>query len=66
MEKSSESDTNILYLIYDGDCILCRNSAKALKISKAVGRIEIINARSSHPLVTEASGSGYNLNEGFL
>ena len=66
MEKSSESDTNILYLIYDGDCILCRNSAKALKIRKAVGRIEIINARNSHPLVTEASASGYNLNEGIL
>lgn len=57
---------NILYLIYDGDCILCRNSAQALKIKKTVGHLEIINARSCHPMVIEAKESGYDLNEGIL
>ncbi len=45
---------NTLYLIYDGDCILCRNSAQAVKIKKSIGNLEIINARSDHPLVIEA------------
>lgn len=62
----SESPANILYVIYDGDCILCRNSAQAIKIKKAIGHLEIINARVSHPLVTEALNKGYDLNEGIL
>lgn len=57
---------NTLYLIYDGDCILCRNSAQAIKIKESVGNLEIINARTSHRLVTEVLEKGYDLNEGIL
>ena len=57
---------NTLYLIYDGDCILCRNSAQAIKIKQAIGNLEIINARETHPLVTEVMALGYNLNEGII
>ena len=55
-----------LYLIYDGDGILCSNTAKAMQIKQSVGQLEIINARMSHPLVTEALNKGYDLNEGIL
>lgn len=66
MTSSLESAKNILYLIYDGDCILCSNSAQAIKIKNSVGHLEIINARTSHPLVTEALENGFDLNEGIL
>ena len=66
MKIISESQESTLYLIYDGDCILCRNSAQAIKIKKAIGHLEIINARDSHPLVIEALKMGYDLNEGIL
>lgn len=55
-----------LYLIYDGDCILCSNSARAIKIKKSVGELELINARESNPLVKKAFENGYNLNEGIV
>lgn len=58
--------TNKLYLIYDGDCLLCRNTAKPLKIKKAVGDLELLNARVAHPLVNEAKKLNYDLNEGIL
>lgn len=66
MVTISEPATDTLYLIYDGDCVLCRNTAQATKIKKSVGHLEIINARTSHPLVTEAIKNGYNLNEGII
>ena len=66
MEISQTQPASILYLIYDGDCVLCRNITKALKIKKAVGALEVINGRSSHPLVKEAYQNHFNLNEGIL
>ncbi len=51
---NSITDKNTLYLIYDGECPLCRSSAHALIIKKAVGDLVLINARDSHPLVTSA------------
>lgn len=61
-----QTTTNTLYLIYDGDCILCRNSAQAVKIKKSVGNLQLINARESHPLAKEALEKGYDLNEGIV
>lgn len=57
---------NIIYLVYDGECLLCSQCAKALKIKKAVGELEIINARFEHPLVEEVKKRGYDLNEGLI
>tara|TARA_R110002110_G_scaffold415800_1_gene656288 strand:+ start:44746 stop:45738 length:993 start_codon:yes stop_codon:yes gene_type:complete len=55
-----------IYLIYDNECILCTQCAKALKIKNAVGHLEVISARIDHPLVTEALELGYDLNEGIV
>jgi len=61
-----QSNFNTLYLIYDGECILCKNTALAFRIREAVGRLEIINARDTHPMVDEVQQKGYDLNEGIL
>jgi len=66
MSNSLKNINNIIYLIYDGDCILCSNSAKALKIKKSVGELQTINARTNHQLVNEAIDKGYDLNEGII
>lgn len=55
-----------IYLIYDGECLLCRQSAKALRLKKTVGQLTIINARTEHPLVNEVMKKGYDLNEGII
>lgn len=66
MTRKTNSATTTVYLIYDGDCILCKNSAQAIKIKKSIGNLEIINARELHPLVKEAMKKGYDLNKGIL
>jgi len=66
MDTMTELSKQTLYLIYDGDCILCSNTAQAMKIKKSVGQIELINARETNPLVKEALDKGYDLNEGIV
>ena len=55
-----------IHLIYDGECIMCRHTAKALKLKKAAGELTLINARQGHDLVRKAVDMGYNLNKGIL
>lgn len=60
------SANDLIQLVYDGECPMCRNAAKVLKIRKAGGKLEIINARTDHPLVHEVKKAGYNLNDGII
>ena len=58
-------DKNTLYLIYD-ECPLCRISAHALNIKKAVGNLILINARELHPLVSSAYARGFDPDLGII
>tara|TARA_B100000989_G_scaffold287898_1_gene257988 strand:- start:1299 stop:2342 length:1044 start_codon:yes stop_codon:yes gene_type:complete len=63
--RTSERDNGI-FLIYDNECLLCRQSATALRLKDAVGKLTTINARTEHPLVKEVTSKGYDLNEGII
>lgn len=55
-----------LTIIYDGDCVLCRNCAFAFRLQQSVGEFELINAREKSPLVLQLIEQGMNLNKGML
>ena len=59
-------DPGVLYLIYDGDCLLCRNTALALRLKQQVKELVLINAREQHPLVRYAREHRLDLNEGVV
>lgn len=63
MVKKTEQE---VWIIYDGECPLCNYSAKMVKIKKAVGRVQLINARSSDPMLEQVKIAGLDLNEGFI
>ena len=52
-----------IYLIYDGECPICRYAAKVIRLRESVGALEIINARNNHKLVEEAKKQGYEMDE---
>lgn len=62
----TQADKKTLYLIYDDECPLCRSSAHALNIKKAVGNLVLINARESHPLVKAAYERGFDPDRGII
>lgn len=59
-------NNDTVYLIYDGECPICGYAAKVTKLRESVGKLEIINARESHLLVTEAKKQGYDLDKGIV
>ena len=53
-----------LKIIYDGDCPFCARYVAMVRLQAAVGPVELIDARSGHPLARELTERGYDLNDG--
>lgn len=53
-------------LVYDGMCPMCTSYARATRIRKQFGGLELIDARSGAPLVKDLIKQGYDLNEGMV
>lgn len=57
---------NALQIVYDGECPFCTNYVTMVRLRDSVGEVELINARSNHPIVAEIKGNGLDLNEGMV
>lgn len=55
-----------LYLLYDGDCLLCQNAAWYFRLRKAAGELHLINLREHLSLAGWLKSVGLNVNEGVL
>jgi predicted DCC family thiol-disulfide oxidoreductase YuxK len=53
-----------IVVVYDGDCPLCSSYTRMMRLSKAVGRPSLVNARERPELVKALAESGLNLDEG--
>jgi predicted DCC family thiol-disulfide oxidoreductase YuxK len=53
-------------VVYDGECIFCRNFARLLRLRDSVGPVELLDARSGDPRVLAYQRQGYDLNQGML
>ncbi len=52
------------YIVYDGECPFCSNYVSLIRIRDVAGPVELINARSHHPIVDKLLNDGYDLDEG--
>ena len=50
-------------IVYDGECPVCSAYVRMLRL-RALGDVELINARDDHPLVRSLENSGVDLDEG--
>jgi predicted DCC family thiol-disulfide oxidoreductase YuxK len=53
-----------IVVVYDGDCPLCNSYVRMTRLSKAVGRPTLVNARERPELIKALAESGVNLDEG--
>ena len=51
-------------LVYDGDCPVCKQYVRYLRLREAVGPVELVSARDHHPVVLWLQQEGFDLNEG--
>ncbi len=54
------------WLVYDGECPLCSNYARYLRVKQAVGELVLVNAREGGPLVEEVRSLPHDLNDGMV
>ena len=52
------------WLVYDGECPLCRDYARRLDVKRSVGKLILVDARQGGPAVEEIRGLPWDLNEG--
>src|SRR5690348_12499633 len=55
---------NKMVVVYDGECPFCRNYVRLMSLRKAVGEVELVDARTQAPAVRRFVELGYDLNEG--
>jgi predicted DCC family thiol-disulfide oxidoreductase YuxK len=61
--------TDGVVLVYDGECPLCTTAAKASRIKKEFGSLELVDARVPGDytwLIGEITKRGYDLDEGMV
>ena len=55
-----------VWLVYDGDCPICRNYARYLRVKESVNELILVDARKGGPLVEEIRKLPHNLDEGMV
>jgi predicted DCC family thiol-disulfide oxidoreductase YuxK len=55
-----------LIVVYDGECPFCSNYVRLMSLRKAVGRVELVDARSGGAIVREIAAKGLDLDEGMV
>ena len=62
---AADQSTDVrLVVVYDGECPFCRSYVRLMALREAVGRVDLIDARTSDPTVRRLFEAGYDLNEG--
>ncbi len=52
------------YIVYDGNCPFCSRYVKLLRLRDTIGSIELVDARTTHPVVALLDEKGIDLDEG--
>jgi Uncharacterized protein conserved in bacteria len=55
-----------LTVIYDGECPFCASYLRLVRLREAVGRVELVDARSTDPRVAMLCAEGYDLDAGMI
>jgi len=68
MKQTTANQKDIVWFVYDGECPVCKIAARGLRIKKAVGNLQLIDARQekSHPIMQKIHQLGLNLDEGMV
>ncbi|NBS02910.1 MAG: DUF393 domain-containing protein [Rhizobiales bacterium] len=56
----------MITIIYDGECPLCQDYVRRLRLAEVAGGVELVDARTTHPAVITAWQNGYDLDQGML
>lgn len=58
--------TSRVWLVYDGECLMCNNYAQYLRLRETVGEFVLVDARQGGPIVDEVRRLPHDLNDGMV
>ncbi|MFQ6547974.1 DCC1-like thiol-disulfide oxidoreductase family protein [Aestuariibius sp. 2305UL40-4] len=53
-------------VVYDGECPFCRAYIRMVRLREATGGVELVDARSDHPVLERIAAAGLNLDTGMV
>lgn len=53
-------------IVYDGDCPFCSNYIRLVRLREAVGTVELVDARGTHPILDEVRARDLDLDQGMV
>lgn len=65
-QAAAEPDEAAAWLVYDGECPLCRNYARYLESRQSRGQLRLVNARDEGPRVQEVRDLPHNPDDGMV
>jgi predicted DCC family thiol-disulfide oxidoreductase YuxK len=60
------SATDDLWLVYDGECPVCRNYCRYVRLREAAGRLHLVDARQPGALMDEITRAGLDIDQGMV
>lgn len=57
---------DIAWLVYDGECPICRTYCKYARIRDAVGELRLVDARQPGALMDEVTAAGLDIDQGMV
>jgi predicted DCC family thiol-disulfide oxidoreductase YuxK len=59
-------DSEITYLVYDGDCPFCSAYVNFVRVRESIGTFILVNARDGGSIVDDVISKGLDLDEGMV
>lgn len=60
------TDHKPMRILYDGECPFCSSYVRFARLQKAVGRVELLDAREEAELVEAYAAQGFPIDEGMI
>jgi len=62
----ASQDSDVVYLVYDGDCPFCSAYVDYVRVKESVGTFELVNAREGGAVVEDVIKHDFDLDEGMV
>ena len=59
-------DKDDIWLVYDGECPVCKTYCKYIRIRDAVGRLHLVDARQPSEVLDEITAAGLDIDQGMV
>src|SRR3954468_22329406 len=65
MDSIAEPKTDV-WLVYDGECPVCKTYCKYIRVREAVGNLKLVDARQPGILMDEITAAGLDIDQGMV